>query len=493
MGNSLNESSTATADADSPAAIEATPCAAWRRFALLALLALTVVCYWGTLDAFFVQDDFLLLTATRNPVPNMEMFRGVCFFRPLSTYWLPLLNVSLWGLSPVGHHVTYLGIFLATIALLYAWLRNATGSTFAALLGTSLYAFSKTHLYTLAWIAGGIDISAGFLLVLCLWAADRYFAHSASHGGQTSRGWLAVVGVSFACGLLCKESCLALAPACLAWIAARKLWARRVFEPAERALAVVVIVVAAVYLPLWKVSNTEAGNKASQLQCDPHRGLRVLQDSVLSIVPAAEADLRRCDWWMAIPLVFAGIAALRRRTPAMLALVALGLALWVLPASIFAFTRYPWVLQLYYAHFSVVGVAMLAGLAVTSLKMQRGAVVATSVVLFAVWLALAGRTIHAGVRDGASPALQEAAIAKDVHTQLSAKLQAEPRRWLILLDVSDIVWATMHADDWASLYFPNVTVRCQGRHGFNPPDDLRTTSTVLVLRQTGDRAFTVVR
>ena len=85
--------------------------------------------------------------------------RGSCFFRPLSTYWLTLANVSLWGFEPFGHHATHLAIFLATVGLLYRWLLEATGRTTAALVGAGLYAFSKTHLYTLAWIAGGIDVS----------------------------------------------------------------------------------------------------------------------------------------------------------------------------------------------------------------------------------------------------------------------------------------------------------------------------------------------
>ena len=79
------------------------------------LLVFVGCCYWGILDTFFVQDDFFILSAVRRAMPNMHMLRGTYFFRPLSTYWIPLLNATLWGFAPIPHHATYLALFLATV------------------------------------------------------------------------------------------------------------------------------------------------------------------------------------------------------------------------------------------------------------------------------------------------------------------------------------------------------------------------------------------
>ncbi len=477
------------------------------------LLLLTAVCYWGTLDAFFVQDDYRCLAVAGQPMPSLEMFHGVCFFRPLSTYWLPLLNLSVWGLQPFWHHATYLLLFLATVGALFYWLRGLTGSTPAALAGAALYAFSKTHLYTLAWIAGGIDVSAALFLVLGLWAADVYLKQSDAGDGRSGRRLLWIIGITFACGLMCKESCAVFAPACLAWIAARKFIARRPFAPAEWKLVVVLIAILAVYLPIWKLSYTVADESAGRLQFNLSRGEWVLEDSVIAVVPAAEKDLPRSLWWLLPAPVLAAIAAAsRRKTARPFGYVALGLSLWVLPAAIFAFTKYPWILQLYYAHFSVIGLAILAALAVQSLQSRldawrglegrarptaaalRGwAVAVLAIAVFGVWIGLAGRTIRAGIRDRASPALYMADISRNAFETLQPHLQNAQYRRVVFLDLSETMWWSIYFGKMVSVFFPEVDTACDGRDGFEAPKQMRTTPTTLVVRQTGEKDLTIVR
>ena len=478
-----------------------TPARPWhavlRRLLLPCLLLLVAGCYWEILHTFFVQDDFCLLSVARRPWPNLAMLRGACFFRPLSSYWLPLLNVSLWNLKPFWHHATYFVLFLTTLVFLYDWLRSLTGSVAAASAGTILYAFSKTHLYTLAWIAGGIDVSAALCFVIGLWAVDRYLK---GQPARRQRRLLWVIGISFGCGLLCKESCVVLAPACLAWIAARKIAARQPWDSAERKLAIVLIAILAVYLPIWKLVSIEAHRPASQLQCDPWRAMIVLRNSVIAVIPANEADLPQKNKWAGLPLALAALAALRRRSLASTtALLVLGLSLWILPAAIFVLTKYPWKLQLYYAHFSVIGLAVLTALAVqrildacNAFRAAKIGFACVVVVIAAVWIGLAGGTIRDGIRNRASPALVEADMAKTVYEQLDGELRSRPVQRIVFVDTSGPVWASIQFGEMIGVLFPAVRVDYAGRNGFEPQKDLRTSATTLVARS-GDRGLTVVR
>ncbi|MBN1395312.1 MAG: hypothetical protein JW959_09835 [Pirellulales bacterium] len=484
----------------------------WFALPCLLLLLLTALCYWETLNVFFVQDDFGCLAVAGQPMPNARMLRGFCFFRPLSTYWLPLLNMSVFGLRPFWHHFTYLLLFLATVGALYYWLQGLTRSTPAALAGAALYAFSKTHLYTLAWIAGGIDVSAALFLVLGLWAADVYMKRADEGDALAGRRMMWIVGVVFLCGLLCKESCIVFAPACLAWIAARKFAGRRPFAPYEWKLAVVLIAIVAVYLPTWKLISITSGDPAGEMQLDLLRGKTVLEDSVIAVLPAAINSIPRSSWWLSIAPALAAVAiVLRRKGGRIGEYVVWGLSLWVLPAAIFAFTKYPWVLQLYYAHFSVIGLSLLAALAVGALhnrllsphareyptamrirywpKLASGA----AVLAFAAWVGFAGWTIRSGVRNRASPALHEADYSRYAYEKIAPHLDNSQYRKIVFLGLSDKMWASIYYGNMVRVYFPGVDVDHDRSGRADISEDIKTSSTVLVVRQTGDKALTVVR
>jgi hypothetical protein len=84
--------------------------------------------YRGILSVFFVQDDFWFLEAAQKPWPFKTMFLGVLpdYWRPLSTYWITLFNLKLWGLNPFGHHLTFLIIFSVTAIVLNQFLMKIT-------------------------------------------------------------------------------------------------------------------------------------------------------------------------------------------------------------------------------------------------------------------------------------------------------------------------------------------------------------------------------
>jgi hypothetical protein len=307
-----------------------------------------------------------------------------------------------------------------------------------------------------------------------------------------------VIGIAFVCGLLCKESCVALVPVCLVWIMARKMADRRPLEPAKWKVLIVLFAILAAYLPLWKVANTEAGEPASQFQCDPWRAVIVLRHSVIAVLPAAEADLPQKNKWAFVPLALAALAVAGRRGLARRAvLMALGLSLWILPAALFALTKYPWDLQLYYAHFSVFGLAVLAALAIGRLSdvgrtARTGTVPCLATLLAVVWLALAGQTIRDGIRRRASPALGEAAVARTIYEQLDSELRTRHFQRVVFLSLSPDVWAPMHNGDMLRVLFPRISADYAGWEGFRPPRSLRTSAGTLVVRS-DKRNLTVVR
>jgi hypothetical protein len=480
------------------------------RWGLPCLLALVVGCYWQILSTFFVQDDFSLLATARRPMPNIEMLRGGCFFRPLPSYWIPMLNVSLWGLDPFWHHLTFFVLFLATLAALYFWLQEATGSSPAALVGAGLYAFSKTHLYTLAWIAGGIDVSAGLFLVLTFWAVTRYFRRADSAGGRANRRRLALIGGLFCCALLCKESSVIIAPACLAWIAVRSMTGRRRLYPAEWKLAALMIAVLLAYLCVWK--SIVVVGEAAALQFDLFRGVAVLRNSVVALAPAAEMGLpTRSDNWLLLPLLLAAAVAAdcaaRRRGADLLVL---SLSLWALPASIFVLTKYPWCLQLYYSQNSVIGLSLLAALAARAFQQRsaasqdrpraakwlptwRGVSIPLATALFAAWIVLASQTICAGIRDRASPALYEADLAKAAYDQLRTGLRAKKYQKVVFLKESQRLWDSMNGLGMMAVFFPGVSVECRDHSGVAVPPRLQTSSTTFVARLNAHQKMTLVR
>ncbi|MCE5267248.1 MAG: glycosyltransferase family 39 protein [Planctomycetaceae bacterium] len=468
--------------------------------AAIALLVLVVACYGRIVKTFFVQDDFLMLAVAQWPMPNEAMYRGIFFFRPLSTYWLTVLNVAICGMQPVGHHVIHLAMFLATIAILFAWLRDSSGSVIGALFGTVLYAFSKTHLYTLGWIAGGIDVSAALFFVLCLWMTGRYLR--ASDARARVCPWLCLgIGLSFACGLLCKESCVVFAPAYLAWIAVRRYSSRRPFQRAEIALAVVLLAVLAVYLPCWRVASCVIGSPAARLQIKPSRSEKVLCDSVIAVLPAGESSLPRRTLWLVIPCAMVGIIwALRRRATRVREHLAMALAIWASSAVIYAFTEYPWWLQLYYSHFSVIGLTLLAAMTVCGLEAWvadhrncRRAAVGVAAVFFGVWIVLGFHTIRDGIRLRRSPALCDAELSRAAYEQLAPYLKAGQYKQVVFLGVSDIVWSSMHGGDMLSAFYPGLRADFDGRDNFKAGPNERTNGTTLVTRQTGERSFTIIR
>jgi len=150
----------------------ATTGSATRTLAIALLLAAaTLAAYAPVLGHDFISyDDPDYVTA--NPQVQGGLGAGGVLWA-FSTWrtgnWHPLtwlshmLDVSLFGMSPAGHHATSLALHAANTLLLFFFLLRATGSRPRSALTAGLFALHPLHVESVAWISERKDVlSAAF-------------------------------------------------------------------------------------------------------------------------------------------------------------------------------------------------------------------------------------------------------------------------------------------------------------------------------------------
>ena len=186
----------------------------------------------------------------------------------------------------------------------------------------------------------------------------------------------------------------------------------------------------------------------------------------------------------------------------------LGALLWTLSAVMFVFTKYPWGLQLYYSHFSVIGLTLFAALSVAGAqngldalacrgKMKPFRLAAlrwSAVALMAAWFALA---------DGTNSVLDpKASLAGAVRgpvfqgrLSISSTVGFKTGRTVAscFSTPRGCFGRRFQYGEMIPAMFPGVEVACDGRDGFRWSETERTPPATLVVRQTGERSFRVVR
>lgn len=89
--------------------------------------------------------------------------------------WLShMLDVTLFGLNPGGHHATSLLIHTLNVILLFLWLRRMTGELYRSALVAALFAVHPLALESVAWIAERKNVLSTLFLLLALWMYVGY-------------------------------------------------------------------------------------------------------------------------------------------------------------------------------------------------------------------------------------------------------------------------------------------------------------------------------
>ncbi|RIK96242.1 MAG: hypothetical protein DCC71_22550 [Proteobacteria bacterium] len=169
------------------------------------LAAVTCALYAGLASAGFVHfDDPAAVTA--NPVVVQGLTPGGVAWAFTTTHtgnWMPLtwlshmLDVSLWGLAPAGHHATSVALHAASSLLLFDLLRRATGAPWRAAFAAALFAWHPLRVESVAWIAERKDVLSMLLGLASLHAWSAFVRRGGRARWAASLAW-------FALGLLAK-------------------------------------------------------------------------------------------------------------------------------------------------------------------------------------------------------------------------------------------------------------------------------------------------
>ena len=160
---------------------------------LVALLALgTIAIYWPTMGHGFVYDDEQYVINNTHVTSGLTL--GNIRWALGSNYeanWHPVTWIShmvdcqLFGLKPLGHHLTNVLLHAFNTILVFLWLRSLTGSIWRSFTVAALFGWHPMHVESVAWVAERKDVlSTCFGLVALVFYA-RY-ARSPEANNQNS-------------------------------------------------------------------------------------------------------------------------------------------------------------------------------------------------------------------------------------------------------------------------------------------------------------------
>ena len=147
------------------------------------LFLMTVAAYWRVLSNDFIvyYDDAGYVTDNPHVQAGLtgESVRWA-FTSMRCGNWHPLTwishmaDVSLFGMKPMGHHLTNLLLHLANTLLLLVVLRKMTGSLWRSGFVAALFAVHPLHVESVAWVAERKDVLSTFFWLFTLGAYALY-------------------------------------------------------------------------------------------------------------------------------------------------------------------------------------------------------------------------------------------------------------------------------------------------------------------------------
>ena len=176
-----------------------------RALICLLLAALTLVAFWqvlgngfiGSDDPEYVIDNHHVYTGLR-PANVVWAFTHAHSFNWHPVTWLShMLDCQVYGLHPMGHHLTSLLFHVANTLLLFLLLAGMTGRNWPSAFVAALFAVHPLHVESVAWVAERKDVLSTFLGLLTLLA---YVSYARNPGVRR----YIVVAVLFAVGLMAK-------------------------------------------------------------------------------------------------------------------------------------------------------------------------------------------------------------------------------------------------------------------------------------------------
>jgi hypothetical protein len=171
-----------------------------RALSLVLLAVATLAAFAGMSGhGWILLDDPLYVTRDPHVARGLTL-DGLRWFllEPHGQNWHPLtsashmLDVSLFGLAPAGHHAVNLLLHVVNAVLLALVLFRLTGAWWRSVLVAALFALHPLRVESVAWISERKDVLSGLFFLLTLaaygrWAARPSRARSAAGGGERWR------------------------------------------------------------------------------------------------------------------------------------------------------------------------------------------------------------------------------------------------------------------------------------------------------------------
>jgi tetratricopeptide (TPR) repeat protein len=175
------------------------------------LVGLTLAVYWQVGRYGFIPIDDNLYVMEETHIRNGMSAKDIAwaFGTFYDCNWIPLtwmslmLDATLYGTWPGGHHLVNLLLHAANVLLVFAVLLKATGKTGQSAFVAALFAVHPLHVESVAWIAERKDVLSLFFGLAALYA---YFGYAQKPG----RARLALSIVCYLCSLLSKQTLVTL-------------------------------------------------------------------------------------------------------------------------------------------------------------------------------------------------------------------------------------------------------------------------------------------
>jgi hypothetical protein len=147
-----------------------------------ALVAATLAAYEPIRHNDFVQyDDHIYVTENPNVTGGITLNSVIwAFTKPYASNWHPItwlshmLDCEIYGLNPLGHHITNLLIHIANTLLLFLLLSKMTGTIWRSAFVAAAFALHPLHVESVAWVAERKDMLSGLFWMLTTLAYVHY-------------------------------------------------------------------------------------------------------------------------------------------------------------------------------------------------------------------------------------------------------------------------------------------------------------------------------
>lgn len=168
----------------------------------LVLAVCTLLAFYPVLQGSFINyDDPSYVIANNHVKSGLSLASIGWAFSTFFFYnWHPLtwishmLDAQLFGLNPLGHHLTSLLLHVCNSVLLFVLLRRMTGSTLRSAFVAALFALHPLHVESVAWVSERKDVLSTLFGFLSILAYVKY-VRSAGKGAYLLSALLLMAGL----------------------------------------------------------------------------------------------------------------------------------------------------------------------------------------------------------------------------------------------------------------------------------------------------------